>query len=270
MKAIVATLATFCVAAPAGTIIYLNHQTAPPAVSAPPLAQTEETPPETNLVARPESPAPAAPGASEPRPAPASEPASSGFKPETAASSLSQALDTLISAQTGTKERWKMLNQLKDSGQLDQAIAELKQRMAGNPADAEIPMALGEALMQKFPVQDFNEAAILGLQVDQNFDAALKADPANWEAEYYKAYSMSFWPDVAGKGPEVIQRLTDLIAQQDTMAPQPQFADTYVLLGDQYKKAGKLDEAQQTWQTGAQKFPDDPSLQQRIAAAAGR
>ena len=66
------------------------------------------------------------------------------------------------------------------------------------------------------------------------------------------------------KGPEVIQRLSSLIDQQETMPPQPQFAQIYVLLGEQYQKAGQPDNAIQTWRRGAAKFPGDPALQKKI------
>ena len=66
------------------------------------------------------------------------------------------------------------------------------------------------------------------------------------------------------KGPEVIQRLSSLIDQQETMPPQPQFAQIYVLLGEQYLKAGKTDYAEQVWRLGATRFPGNPTLQGKI------
>ena len=56
-----------------------------------------------------------------------------------------------------------------------------------------------------------------------------------------------------------------LIDQQEAMPVQPQFAQTYVLLGDQYKKTGQPDYAMQTWRLGLAKFPGDSTLQARIA-----
>ena len=108
---------------------------------------------------------------------------------------------------------------------------------------------------------------IAGMQADQYFDSALKLDPSNWDAQFFKAVAMSYWPAELNKGPEVIQRLASLIDQQETMPPQPQFAQTYVRLGDQYLKAGQPDYAQQTWQLGAARFPTDPTLQTKIASS---
>jgi hypothetical protein len=92
----------------------------------------------------------------------------------------------------------------------------------------------------------------------------LKIDPSNWEAQFVKASALAGWPAGLNIGPEVIQQLSSLIDQQETMTPQTQFAQTYVLLGDQYQRAGQLDYAQATLQLGLAKFPSDPTFQKRI------
>jgi tetratricopeptide (TPR) repeat protein len=267
MKKSLVTLVIIGVVATAGAILYLNRQQAPPAApvaeSAP--KQAEPAPPETSVVPKPEPPRTASENATETMQVPGANPTAGDLKPATPPVLHSKAVDTLISAQTGFSDRQALLRQLKKSGELDAAIAELKQRAAEVPNDAGISTALGEAIMNKFPVQDFNAAATLGLQIDQSFDAALKLDPTSWEAQFFKADAMSYWPDVAGnKGPEIIQRLSSLIDQQEKMTPQPEFARTYVLLGDQYQKAGQSAYAQSTWQLGLAKFPNDPALQKRV------
>ena len=65
-------------------------------------------------------------------------------------------------------ERWTRLSQ------------NSKQRAAASPDDAAIPTAIGEALMNKYPIADPDESAMNGLQMDQSFNKALKLDPANW------------------------------------------------------------------------------------------
>ena len=74
---------------------------------------------------------------------------------------------------------------------------------------------------------------IMAMQADQNFDEALKLDPSNWDAQFYKAAAMSYWPAELNKGPEVVQRLAALIDQQEAQNPKPEFARTYALLGEQ-------------------------------------
>lgn len=75
---------------------------------------------------------------------------------------------------------------------------------------------------------------------------------------------MSYWSLELNKGDEVIERLSRLIDQQETVAPQPQFAQTYVVLGDQYAKMGQPDYAIATWKIGAQRFPGNPIFQQKF------
>jgi hypothetical protein len=62
----------------------------------------------------------------------------------------------------------------------------------------------------------------------------------------------------------VVQRLSNLIDQQETMASQPQFVQTYVVLGNEYQKIGQPEKAVATWQLGLTKFPNDPGLLKKI------
>ncbi|MGO9586753.1 MAG: hypothetical protein ACLP2Y_11215 [Limisphaerales bacterium] len=268
---IIITLAV-CSAGVAGTIIYLNRPKAAPAptpVAESSPAQTEPTQPEKK------EPLIVSDKAGEPAPVSIANSVASDLKPDRAATALSQAVDALISAKTSFSDKQALWGKLKDAGELDQAIAELKQRAANNPNDAEIPAALGQAELQKAGVLSqnggsINEMGILGMQADQSFDTALKLDPSNWEAQFFKANAMSYWPAELNKGQEVIQRLASLIDQQEAMPSQPQFAQTYVLLGDQYQKTGQLDQAALTWQLGLARFPNDSSLQKRINSRSGQ
>jgi len=181
---------------------------------------------------------------------------------------FNQAIETLVSRQATYDQRQAAWKQLKDTGKLDQAIAELEQRMAGDAQTAEYPAALGQAYLQKCAViQDVREQAILAMKADQAFDAALSLDPSNWEARFTKAVAMSYWPASLNKGQEVIDHFQTLIQQQETQPPQPQFAQSYVWLGNQYQKAGNPDYARQIWQRGADLFPNNEDLKQKLAPA---
>jgi hypothetical protein len=178
---------------------------------------------------------------------------------------VERAIERLVSPQTTFEQKRAVWKQLRDAGELDQTIAELKQRATSNPTAPEYSVALGEAYINKIPtVQDYNETAILALEADRSFDAALSLDPSNWEAQFFKAASLAHWPPELNRGEEVIQQLSSLIDQQEKMPPQPQFAQTYVLLGEEYRKAGKLDYARQVWLLGAARFPGDPTLQKKV------
>jgi len=183
--------------------------------------------------------------------------------PVASASSLpfQQALDTLVSSQATYDQKQAAWGQIQDAGRLDQAIAELEQRASANPNAAEYPATLGQAYLHKAgTVKDIREQGILGMKADQTFDAAMNIDPANWEAGFWKAVAMSYWPPQLNKGQEVIERFVELIKLQENQLPQPQFAQTYFLLGEQYQKQGYADYARQIWQRGAILFPNDSKL----------
>jgi tetratricopeptide (TPR) repeat protein len=189
-------------------------------------------------------------------------------KTDDAARAIHKIVDALLSAKSAA-EKHELFEQLIKSGQLDQAIAELKQREADNPNDPEIPTTIGEAQLNEIKAlhdsgADTDQMGILAMQADQNFNAALKIDPSNWEAQYVKDASMYYWPADPTRDNNVIQSLASLIDQQENLPAQPQFAQTYLLLGNEYQKMGQPDKALATWQLGAQKFPNDPTLQQKI------
>jgi tetratricopeptide (TPR) repeat protein len=180
---------------------------------------------------------------------------------------FSQALDTLTSPQAAFAQRQSAWKQLKDAGQLDQAITELEQRATTDPRTPGYPAALGQAYLQKAgSIQDLREQGILGMKADQTFDAALELDPNNWDARFWKATAMTYWPTMLGKSNETIEHFATLITQQESQAPQPHFAQTYTQLGDYYVKLGHADYAQQIWQRGAALFPENQDLRSKLAA----
>ena len=151
-------------------------------------------------------------------------------------------------------------------------IEALKQGATNNPDSPEYQAALGKANLQKAGIVSrnggsVNELGILGMTADQSFDAALKIDPSNWDAQFYKAVAMSYWPAELNKGDEVTRRFSDLIDQQASQTARPEFALPYIGLGQQYQKLGQNDNAVQAWQAGAAKFPNDTTLQQKLAGA---
>jgi hypothetical protein len=78
---------------------------------------------------------------------------------------------------------------------------------------------------------------------------------------------MSYWPAALNKGQEVIEQFQILVQQQETQPAQPQFARSYLWLGDQYQKGGHADYAAQVWQRGAALFPENGELKSKLAAA---
>jgi len=188
-----------------------------------------------------------------------------------AAIGVKLAVDTLVSPQASYPERQAAWKQLRDAGRLGDAIADLEQRVAASPQTAEYSAVLGQAYLEKAgTLQDMREQGILAMKADQTFDVALQLDPSNWDARFTKAVAMSYWPPQLNKGQEVIESFTQLINQQEGQAPQPQFAQSYVWLGDQYQKAGNSDYARQVWQRGTALYPNDTTLPKRLAQPSGK
>jgi tetratricopeptide (TPR) repeat protein len=269
MKKFVIVFVTLCCVI-VGAIVCLNRpKTSPPPAPAPVVESTPGQPAVPEKIAAPETgPQQTAPAAVAPMKTAAVIPAPSETKSDAAADSIHKAVDALLSAKSG-EEKHELFQQLLKSGQIDQAIAELKQRAADNPNDPEIPTTTGEAQLNKVRAiheagGDVNEMGILAMQADQNFNAALKIDPQNWEANFVKASSMYYWPAEPARDNDVVQWLSGLIDQQETMTPNPAFVQTYLVLGNEYQKIVQPDKAAATWQLGLTKFPGDPALLNKI------
>jgi Flp pilus assembly protein TadD len=188
-------------------------------------------------------------------------------KPSVAAT-FSQPLQTLVSPQASFAQKQAAWKQLRDTGQLDQTIAQLKQAVKDDPSAAAYSTVLGEGYIQKLvATQDIRERSMLAMEADQTFDEALKLDPNDWDARFWKASALSRWPAELNMSQAVMENLSTLIDQQETRPPQPEYAQTYVLLGEQYLKAGYPDEAQQMWRRGAALFPNNEALQNKLASS---
>lgn len=254
----------------AAAIVYLHQQKPPPnPITA---AETATPPPEPQpeeIVSAPKpKPAPVvAPATPAPAPVAITAPVVAESSPEEPTNSIHKIVDGLLTARSGKHALFQQLNK----EQLEGVIAELQQRALANPKDAGVPTTLGEAQLNLVRVLhesggDEDQVGILAMQADQSFKAALKIDPKNWEAQYVKASTMFYWPPNEARDNEAAQMLANLIDQQETMPMHQEFAMTYLALGNQYQKMGKTAEAIATWQLGAQKFPSDPQLRQKLAA----
>jgi hypothetical protein len=178
---------------------------------------------------------------------------------------LSKAVDIMVSPAASFRQKRAAWAQLQDAGLAGQLIAELKDRATIDPKDPEIPTALGEAYLGELQdLTDLSQIGDLARQADQSFDAALSLDPNNWDAQFAKASALAGWPGELGQGAEVIERFTALIDQQEAMPQRSDFAQSYILLGDQYLKEGDADSADLVWQEGAEQFPNNTALQTRL------
>jgi tetratricopeptide (TPR) repeat protein len=268
MKTFIWILLIVCGVVIASAIVYLDRQNKP---------ATQKSMAEAP--AEPAAPANAAVPVSGPKPvvqtdAPAQVAVSAPVAPPTAStnsvSPIHKKAIALLSAKSAA-EKHALFEELRKDGQLDAVITELKQMVAGDPNNPEIPTTIGEAelnevrAMKDSGTGDLDQMGILAMQADQEFNDALKVDPQNWEAQFVKDSSMYYWPANSERDNQVVDNLTSLIDQQEKMPSNPDFAQTYVLLGNEYQKIGQPDKAQATWQLGAQQYPSDSALQSKLA-----
>ena len=269
MRKSVAIFAVACVVI-FGALIYLNRHKAPPVSGAVTPTTSQPSQAAAQPIIAPVSEQVPLPATNIPVHVPvAANLVVTNQEPDAATNSIAKAVDALLAATGPAKHA--LFEQLRKDGQLDAAIAELQERAAANSTDPEIPTTLGEALLNKVRAlkdsgdTDMNDIGILAMQADKQFNAALQIDPQNWEAQFVKCASLYNWPADPARDNDVVQRLSSLIDQQESMSPQPNFAQSYLLLGNEYMKMGKQAEALATWQLGAQKFPANPGLQEKIA-----
>ena len=166
------------------------------------------------------------------------------------------------------EDKQKMWKEIGDAGELDAVLALFEQRAKDHPNDPVAQVDLGHAYLQKiYKAGAGPEAGVWATKADKSFDAALALDDHNWDARFSKAMSLSFWPPVFGKQGEAINQFETLVSQQEQTSAQPQFAQTYLLLGNMYQQSGDKAKALAAWQKGLGFFPDNPQLQQQIANA---
>ncbi len=104
----------------------------------------------------------------------------------------------------------------------------------------------------------------LSAKADASFDRVLAIDENHWGARFTKAVSYTFYPDFLGKKKEAIAHFERLADQQDKMPLRPEYAQTYLFLGNLLEQRGETDRAQQIWQRGLRLHPDDAGLRGKL------
>lgn len=168
-----------------------------------------------------------------------------------------------------TLEAELMFQELRDAGRIDDFLAWIQDMAANDPKNPELQVALGVAYLQKlFDLGGASpEVGDLATQADLAFDRALELDPGNWDARFTKAVALSNWPAFLGRQPEAIAQFETLLAQQQLSPPDPQYAQTYLFLGNMYVQTGERAKAIETWRDGLARYPDDAALLEQLRLA---
>jgi tetratricopeptide (TPR) repeat protein len=76
--------------------------------------------------------------------------------------------------------------------------------------------------------------------------------------------SLSFWPPIMGKQPEAIQQFEMALAQQEARPSRPEYAQTYLFLGNLYRQQGNAARAKEIWKKGSELFPENDELTRKL------
>jgi tetratricopeptide (TPR) repeat protein len=201
-------------------------------------------------------------GRSGPDGAPAVDSASASSQGAMAAAIAAGLVEELAQVPFGPQrdELWK---KLQEAGGVDAAVAYFERAAASQPGSADAQTNLGAAYIQKMlQTQDEHQRIELGKKIEGQFDQALALQPDHWEARFRKAVGLTYGPALSGRQSEAIGHFEKLVAQQAGQPASAQFAQTYLYLGRLYAQRGDAERAQQVWQQGLLRHPQDPELRQ--------
>lgn len=184
---------------------------------------------------------------------------------------VADAFARLIDPSSSQEERQEIWARLGAQGLSDELVAEFEARAEREPNDPDVRVDLGAAYLQKvFESGNGPMAGVWAMKADGAFDKALELDGTHWDARFHKAVSLSFWPPALGKQNQAIAQFEILVEQQKSQPKSPQFAQTYLFLGNMYQQTGKGDQALEAWQQGLALYPDDAELAKQVALALGK
>jgi tetratricopeptide (TPR) repeat protein len=180
--------------------------------------------------------------------------------------SVEGALGRLLDPMLGYEDREAVWQEALDSGQMETLIAALEARAAADPDNVALRFELGYAYLQPIltGAAPGPQAAPWAMKSDAAFDQVLALDPEHWDARFNKAVSYTFWPPIMGKQQAAISHFETLVAQQGRSAPRPEFAQTYLFLGNLYEQTGQGERAREVWSQGFGLFPDSAELRERL------
>lgn len=146
------------------------------------------------------------------------------------------------------------------AGKMEAVLGKFEALAAANPKDAKAQMDLANAYLSFLQLSP--NKGPLAEKSDQALDRVLAIDERHWEARFTKAISYSFYPEFTGKPKEAVAQFERLVAQQEGMPPQPQEAQTYLMLGNLLERRDPA-KAKEIWAKGARRHPENAELAKR-------
>ncbi|HEX6913034.1 MAG TPA: hypothetical protein VF142_21675 [Longimicrobium sp.] len=148
------------------------------------------------------------------------------------------------------------------------AAALVREWLAAEPRGVEPRIRMANVRARcEIPFADMMGAGSLIAQANALLEEALQIDSTSWEARFTLAMHHYHTPEFLGRTPDAILHLEVLLRQQGE-GTQPRFADTYLYLGELYRRAGREQDATAVWQRGAALFPGHAELRRRTSGEA--
>jgi tetratricopeptide (TPR) repeat protein len=147
----------------------------------------------------------------------------------------------------------------------NQQINFLKELVTKKSNNANCHFGLGMAYIDKIQQSSGPEAGMLAGLAIEEFNKAIAIDSLHWSAHYALGVTYFHMPLEFGLIEDAINIFHKLIVIQDKSDTiLPNYAWTYISLGDAYIKSGRHGKAIDIWEKGSEMFPDEYEFKKRL------
>ncbi len=172
-----------------------------------------------------------------------------------------------FSGSGGDLERF--LELARESGLLDERIAELEAVVAAAPGDVEARMELADHYVGRLMLASGPEQGLWGGRAEEQWQAVAELDDGHWRAHSQLGTNYSYYPSVMGKTDDAIRHLERALQIQRAAAASQEHVQTYLYLSRLYLRSAKRDEARALLEEGLRRHPGDARLEEALAELQG-
>jgi tetratricopeptide (TPR) repeat protein len=173
--------------------------------------------------------------------------------------------------QGATETLEKLFLEARKANASDALIRSFETLVEENPQESTAHCLLARAFIEALMAEpNFIQKGEWARKADAEYLEAIRLDPASWDAQYGRAYSLSWWPEQLGMLPEAIRSFEKALELQAGSAVQSRYVDTYAQLGRLYARAAKADKAAAVLTEGLRVFPGNEDLKKQLDLLQGR
>ncbi len=157
----------------------------------------------------------------------------------------------------------------RESGLLDERIAELETAVAASPGDVEARMELADHYVGRLMLASGPEQGLWGGRAEEQWQAVAELDDGHWRAHSQLGTNYSYYPSVMGKTDDAIRHLERALEIQRVGTAAAEHVQTYLYLSRLYLRTAKRDEARALLEVGLRRHPGHPQLEEALAELEG-